>query len=148
MALSIRWAALACAAFMSLAAFAGPSEDANALVDRWSAAYSSNDVDAIVALYAPNAVLLGTVSPVMSEGSAAIGKYFSAVKGTGNKNAIRERRVFLLDDNAVVVTGFYDFSNSAQPPVVRPSRFTMLVTRQGDEWRISHHHSSPLVPPK
>src|SRR5262249_37152689 len=26
-----------------------------------------------------------------------------------------------------------------------PSRFTMLVTKRGDEWRIAHHHSSPHV---
>ena len=58
------------------------------------------------------------------------------------------RRTFVLDDNAVVVTGFYDFSSSAQPPVVRPSRFTMLLTRQADGWRSKHHHSSPLAPPK
>ncbi len=55
--------------------------------------------------------------------------------------------MFVLDDNAVVVAGFYDFSNAQQTPAVRPSRFTMLVTRRGGDWRIAHHHSSPLVPP-
>lgn len=148
MGLSIRLAALLCAALTAAGVWAGPGEDASAVVDRWSAAYTSNDPDVIAALYTPDAVLLGTVSPIMSEGTAAIKTYFAAVKGTGNRNAIRERRIIVLDDNAVVVTGFYDFSNNQQPPVVRPSRFTMLVTRKGGEWRIAHHHSSPLVQPK
>jgi hypothetical protein len=30
------------------AAFAGPREEANAVIDRWSAAYSSNDPEAVV----------------------------------------------------------------------------------------------------
>src|SRR5450759_4650937 len=88
-------------------ALAGPAEDANAAVDRWSAAYSANDPEAIANNYWPDAILLGTVSPVMSEGTEAIIKYFTPTKGTGNKNAIDERRTIVIDENAVIVTGFY-----------------------------------------
>jgi uncharacterized protein (TIGR02246 family) len=129
------------------AALAGPGEDASAVVDRWSAAYSANDTEALVKLYSADAVLLGTMSPVISEGTAAIQSYFGRLKGSGNQNAIKERRVIVLGDDAAVVTGFYDFSNAQQTPALRPSRFTMLVTRRGGEWKISHHHSSPLAPP-
>src|SRR5271165_7076246 len=92
--------------FMPLVAVAGPAEDANAAVDRWSAAYSSNDPDAIAKTYTPDAILLGTVSPIISEGSEAINKYFTPTKGSGNKNAIEERRTIVLGDDTVVVTGF------------------------------------------
>ena len=130
-------------------AFAGPTEDANAAVDRWSAAFSTNDLDAIVRNYWPDAILLGTVSPVMSEGTEAIRTYFTPTKGSGNKNAIGERRTIVLDDSAVVVTGFYLFTRMVEgKPVPGPSRFTMLVTKRNGEWRIAHHHSSPLVQPK
>lgn len=133
----------------SAAAVAGPSEDANAAIDRWSAAYTSNDPEAVVNNYWPDAILLGTVSPVISVGTEAIRKYFSVVKGSGNKNAIQERHTIVLDDNAVVVTGFYEFTRMADgKPVPGPSRFTMLVTKRGGEWRIAHHHSSPHVQPK
>jgi SnoaL-like domain len=33
-------------------------------------------------------------------------------------------------------------------PVPGPSRFTMLITKSGGEWRIAHHHSSPHVQEK
>jgi len=130
-------------------ASAGPAEDANAAIDRWSAAYSSNDPETIAKNYWPDAILLGTVSPVISEGTEAIVTYFTPTKGTGNKNAIDERRAIVVDDNAVVVTGFYTFTRMVDgKPVPGPSRFTMLVTKRGDEWRIEHHHSSPHVLPK
>jgi hypothetical protein len=33
-----------------------------------------------------------------------------ALKGSGNKNVIGDRRTIVLDDNAVVVTGFYELT--------------------------------------
>ncbi len=129
-------------------ALAGPTEDANAAIDRWSAAYSANDVEAVVKSYWPDAILLGTKSPVISKGADAIRKYFTDVKlqGSGNKNVIQERHTIPIDDNAVLVTGFYEFTRMQEgKPVPGPSRFTMLVTKRGGEWRIAHHHSSPHV---
>src|SRR5437763_12349121 len=124
-------------------AMAGPAEDANAVVDRWSAAYSGNDPETIAKNYCPDALLLGTVSPVMSEGTQAIITYFTPTKGSGNKNTIDERRTIIIDDNAVVVTGFYTFTRMVQGKAVPgPSRFTMLVTKRGGQWCIAHHHSS------
>ncbi|HEX9326284.1 MAG TPA: hypothetical protein VF915_07200, partial [Reyranella sp.] len=95
---------------MPVAAIAGPAEEANAVVDRWSAAYTSNDPDEVTKNYWPDAILLGTVSPVMSEGTEAIRKYFSPLQGSGNKNVVGERRTIVLADDAVVVAGFYEFT--------------------------------------
>ena len=127
---------------------AGPGEEANAVIDRWSAAYSANDPEAVVKNYRPDAVLLGTVSPVMSEGTEAIRTYFLPLKGSGNKNAIGERRTLVLNESAVLVTGFYDFTRMREgKPVPDPSRFTMLIIRHDGVWLIAHHHSSPRVQP-
>src|SRR6266540_5972414 len=132
-----------------IVAVAGPAEDANPIVDRWSAAYSGNDPETIAKNYCPDALLLGTVSPVMSEGTQAIITYFTPIKGTGNKNAIDERRTITINDNAVEVAGFYTFTRMVEGKAVpAPSRFTMLVTKRGSEWCIAHHHSSPRVQPK
>ena len=131
------------------AAIAGPAEDANAAIDRWSAAFNTNDPETIAKNYCSDAILLGTVSPVISEGTQAIIKYFTPTKGTGNKNAIDERRTIIINDSAVVVTGFYTFTRMVEGKAMPgPSRFTMLVTKRGNEWCIAHHHSSPHVLPK
>ncbi len=128
---------------------AGPKEDANATVDRWSAAYSTNDPEVVAKVYTPDAILLGTVSPVISVGTEAILKYFAPLKGSGNKNTIKERHTIVLGDDAVLVTGFYEFSGVTDgKPWARPSRFTMLVTKRAGQWLIAHQHSSPRVAPK
>jgi uncharacterized protein (TIGR02246 family) len=133
---------------LPLISIAGPGEEANAVIDRWAAAYSANDPDAVAKTYRPDAILLGTVSPVLSQGTDAIRAYFSNLKGSGNKNAIGERHTMVLNDNAVVVTGFYDFTRMKDgQPVPGPSRFTMLLIKDGGEWLIAHHHSSPRSQP-
>jgi len=43
-----------------VAALAGPAEDVSATVDRWGSAFNSNNVDLLVNLYAPDAILVGT----------------------------------------------------------------------------------------
>ena len=117
-------------------------------LSRWSAAYTANDVEAVVASYWPDALVLGTVSPVMSEGSAAIRAYFSPIQNSGNRNVIGERRTFVLSDSAIVIAGFYEFTRIKEGvPVPGPSRFTMLMVKRDDEWKIAHHHSSPHVQP-
>jgi uncharacterized protein (TIGR02246 family) len=145
----VRIVSAACLVLTPLVAVASPAEDANAVVERWSAAYSSNDPDAIAKLYTSDTVLLGTVSPIMSEGTEAIVKYFTPSKGSGNKNHLGERRTIVLGDNAVVVAGFYEFTRMQDGKMVPgPARFTMLVSKRDGEWRIAHHHSSPHVQPK
>lgn len=144
-------AVLALVLSLSRTAWAGPAEDANAAIDRFSAAYTANDPDAVVSSYWPDAILLGTNSATISQGAAAIKKYFTDLhlKGSGNKNAIQERHSIVIDDNAVLVTGFYEFTRMKDgTPTPSPSRFTMLVTKRGAEWRIAHHHSSPRALPK
>ncbi len=97
----------------------------------------------LVSLYAPDAILLGTTSPIISRGTEAIQKYFEMLPNSGRKNAITERHTIVLGDDAVVGTGFYTFSRAVENDTPRPSRFTMLVVKRDGEWMIAHHHSSP-----
>ena len=133
---------------LPLIAIAGPGEEANAVIDRWSAAYSANDPEAVTKNYRPDAILFGTFSPAISQGTDAIRAYYSDIKGSGAKNSIGERYTMVLNDNAVVVTGFYDFTRMKDgQPVARPSRLTMLLIKYDGEWLIAHHHSSPRGQP-
>lgn len=128
----------------STLASAGPAEDANAVIDNWSATYSANNRDALVDLYTPDAILLGTTSPVISEGAEGVRKYFQELPGSGRKNTIVERRTIVVSDTCVVGTGFYNFARAAENDTPRPSRFTMVVVKRDGRWMIAHHHSSPL----
>lgn len=138
-----RISAIALLVLAPAVARAEPAKDANAVIDRWAATYSANDRDALVALYTPDAILLGTTSPIVSEGTEAIRKYFEVLPGSGRKNVIGERHTIVLGEDAVVGTGFYTFSRAAENDTPRPSRFTMLVVKRDGKWLIAHHHSSP-----
>jgi uncharacterized protein (TIGR02246 family) len=143
----MRLASIALAAFAFSPANAGPAEEAGAVIEKWSATYSANDPEALVKLYTPDAVLLGTRSPIMSVGTAGIAAYFKRLSGTGNTNEMLEKRIIVLDDNAVVVLGFYDFRPGGKEKR-NLARFTFLVVKRGGQWLIAHHHSSPRDPPK
>ena len=145
------FALIAYLAFPLSGAAAGPSEEANAALDRFSAAYSANDVDALVKLFTADTILLGTNSPIISEGNEAVRAYFTNLKlaGSGNKNKIEQRRTIVLNDNNVVITGFYEFTRMKDgQPVAGPSRYTAVLTKRGDQWQIAHLHSSPRAMPK
>jgi uncharacterized protein (TIGR02246 family) len=132
-------------------AIADPAKEANAALDGFSAAYSANDVEKLALIYAPNTILLGTNSPSIAEGRDAARAYFTNLKlaGSGNKNAIQERRTIVLNDQAVLVTGFYEFTRMKDgQPVPAPARFTVLLTKQDGKWLIAHQHSSPRAAPK
>jgi uncharacterized protein (TIGR02246 family) len=130
------------------AAFAGPADEASAVIDHWAAAYNANDVDAVVKLYAQDAILLATTSPLLAEGAGPIRAYFARLPGSGNKVAIGERRMVVLSDSAVLGTGFYEFTlNQDGKPVPTPARFTMVLVKRGSDWLIAHHHSSQRPKP-
>jgi uncharacterized protein (TIGR02246 family) len=129
--------------------FAGPSEDASAVIDRWATTYDANDADAITALYTPDALVHGTSSPTLNKGSAEIRKYFGVLPGSGNRVTLGERHVVALGDAAAFAVGFYEFvSMQNGGPVSRPARFTTIFVKHGDDWLIAHHHSSALPPPR
>ena len=129
--------------FIGNAAAAGPAEDATAVVEKWSATFSANNRKGIVELYAPDALLFGTSAKVPAKGPEEIYQYFVALDQGNRKNTITDKSVFVLDENAVVVAGTYNFDRVGEANQLRPSRFTMLVVKRGERWLIQHHHSSP-----
>jgi len=136
----------ACALVMMLApaaASAGPAEEANDLLDRWVAAFNANDANAVTALYTPDAILLGTSSAVISQGTEQIFEYFARLPKSGSQVRISERHLLVLDDTAVVGAGFYEYELiQGGRAVLAPARFTMVMVKRGDHWLIAHEHSS------
>ena len=124
-------------------AFAGPAEEAGAVVDLWAATYSASDRQTLTSLYAPDALLFGTTERVATRGAEQILKYFVALDRGGRRNAIIEKSVTVLGPEHVLVTGFYDFSRKEDQYAPLPSRFTMVMVKQEGRWVIQHHHSSP-----
>jgi len=137
MAWLVRCALVVLLAMVPVTAMAGPAEDGAAAIDRWNAAYNANDLDALMKVYAPDAVLQGTSEPQINVGTADLRKYFRNLPKGGSSNTIHERRMFVINDTAVLGVGTYSFKGG-------PARFSFLVVKRGDDWLIQHHHSSSI----
>jgi uncharacterized protein (TIGR02246 family) len=132
-------------AAMASPAFAGPEEEALQVIEKWAAAFRASDVDTIVALYAPDAMFLGTGSRTVVLKTDEIRQYFERALLTDRpRGAVLESRsVMALSDGAVVITGL-DTTTAVRDgkTISSPGRVTFVVARRGAEWKIVHFHRS------
>jgi uncharacterized protein (TIGR02246 family) len=125
-------------------AYAGPKEDAYQVVEKWGKAFTASDVDAIVRLYAPDALMIGTLGKVVLE---EIRKYFEIALNTNKPRSasLNGAEALVVDDSTVIispldtVTGVKDGQ-----PVIGLGRVTFVVAKRGSDWLIVHLHRSPL----
>lgn len=126
---------------------AGPEEEALNVVGKWAAAFNASDVDAIVALYAPDAMFLGTGSRSVVLKTDEIRQYFERALLTDRPRGavLDSRSVMTLSDGAVVVTGL-DATTATRDgkTISSPGRVTFVVARRGAEWKIVHFHRSAI----
>jgi uncharacterized protein (TIGR02246 family) len=126
------------------AILAGPKEEAFQVVEQFKKAFDSSDVRGVVRLFSPDAVFLGTVSPELATKTEDIEAYFQVIKtDTPRKVVFGEFSTFVLSDIAVLFAGMDEFSSTREGKAINlPARFTLLVTKSNQGWRISHFHSS------
>lgn len=119
--------------------------DIDAATAQWIGAFNRKSVADIVALYAPDAVLFGTSSPVLRNRPELILDYFSSLPSLGDARiTVGERSVQVFGDLAVS-TGFYTRSAMQDGKLVsNPARFTFVYARRNGRWLIVNHHSSAL----
>ena len=139
--------ALLCAAVAacSVTALAGPKEEAQAVADKYIAAFIVGDLGATTALFSPDALFWGTESPDLGNSPEALRKYFAdnyAGRTTAplkSTRALTDTSALALSDDTVVIAGRWQ---TERPNAVTPLRFTMVVHKKDGQWRIVHLHSS------
>lgn len=125
---------------LSGSAIAGPNEDSYATIEQWVSAYNAGDVDRILGAYTGDATLLPSSLPSLVTDLRA---YFEPSLKAKVQLKLGEGRPTTIGENAVVWTGFYDFSGNREgQPFVVPGRFTFVVVKRDGNWKIAHHHSS------
>jgi uncharacterized protein (TIGR02246 family) len=126
---------------------ASPEEEALKVVERWAAAFNASDVDAIVALYAPDALFLGTGSRTVVQKPEEIRQYFERALLTDRPRGARleNRSVMAVGDDSVVITGL-DTTTAVRngKTITNPGRVTFVIARRGAEWKIVHFHRSSV----
>lgn len=110
----------------------------------WITTFNTRDPVRISALYAPDAILWGTVSMTIRTTPEEILEYFtdSSTKRPDLRMFLGESHVRLYGDIAIN-SGYYTSRNPVDgQEVVIPMRFTFTYRREGARWMIVNHHSS------
>ena len=128
-------------------AAADSKTDALQIIDRWAKAFTASDVDAIVKLYAPDALFMGTGSKAVVTKPEGIRTYFEAalLNNRPRGATLNSYESMVLSDNAVLVTGL-DTTTRVKDgtPISAPGRVTFVVAKRGADWQIVHFHRSAM----
>ncbi|HTV26043.1 MAG TPA: nuclear transport factor 2 family protein [Polyangiaceae bacterium] len=144
-------ASLAAAALLSACRSdsTGPANDAMAVVQRWATAFGESNVDAIVALYAPDASFFGTGSKALVTTPEQVRSYFEAGLNRDKPRGaeLLEHSLKVISDDVVIVTGLDRVSGTRDGAVYHADgRVSFVLERRGSEWKIVHFHRSVLPP--
>jgi hypothetical protein len=111
----------------------------------WAEALSSGDERNVTALYHENAVLWGTMSPVIRNTPELIREYFVKFATLDRIRVEFRDPIVRQYGNVAINTGYYVFSwYEDDRKVVVPARYTFAYVDESG-WKIIEHHSS-VVP--
>jgi uncharacterized protein (TIGR02246 family) len=127
-------------------ALAGPKEDVSAATSEWGRALGEDDPDKVLPFYADDAVLWGTLSPMVRADRAALRDYFvTAFKVLPGLKVAFGDQLIRVYGNAAVNTGSYTFSYSKDGEVkTLPARYSFTYIKNAERWLIVDHHSSAM----
>jgi uncharacterized protein (TIGR02246 family) len=133
---------------LATATWAGPKEDVATTTATWARALGEDDPEKVLPLYADDAVLWGTLSPMVRADRAALRDYFvTAFKVLpGLKVAFGDQLIRIYGGTAVN-TGYYTFSYVKDGETKSlPARYSFTYVKNGEHWLIVDHHSSAMPP--
>lgn len=139
--------AIAFCTSLSTTVLADPKGEALAVLDQWTNAFAASDVDAIVKLYAPDALFMGTGSRTVVTNSASIRQYFQDAILTRRPRAapISSSNVMVLSDTAVLIAGLNTSTGVLDGQTFsNPGRVTFVIAKRGSDWKIVHFHRSAM----
>lgn len=118
------------------------------VIERWAKAFGESNIDAIVALYAPDATFFGTGSQTLVTSPEGIRTYFDGLNRDKPRGAeLLDHSVQVISDDVVVVTGRDRVSGNKNGSVYHAEgRVTFVLRKQASGWQIVHFHRSALPP--
>ena len=139
--------------WMTPTAWAGEKEEVVAAARKWAETISAGpvDPDAMVKLYAKDAVFWGTRSPTVRQDPDAIREYFAgtAKRVPGLKLTFEEPMLIRIYGDIATNTGIYTAKIVRDGETrTTPLRYSFTYRKRGGEWEIINHHSSPMPKPR
>ncbi|KUF24969.1 SgcJ/EcaC family oxidoreductase [Xanthomonas phaseoli] len=123
----------------------GEEREVAALFDTWNAALATGNPHKVADLYAPDGVLLPTVSNEVRASREQIENYFEMFLTKKPQGVVNYRTVRVLDDSAVDA-GVYTFTltDKAGKKSNVQARYTFVYEKRDGKWLIINHHSSAM----
>ena len=126
----------------------------NEILTGWSKAAADWNARKLGALYCEDACLFGG-HPGHSTGRAEIIRYFAGYENIILSASIKplDQEVFPLDQRLVIAQGYVEFEFVLGNGNTTKSllRSTLVLKKENDQWKISHHHFSSIpavIPPE
>ena len=125
---------------------ATPKEEVAAATLAWGNTLGRNDPDQLLLLYAPDAVLWGTLSPTVRANRAAMRDYFvTAFRTLPSLKVTFGEQLIRVYGNTAVNTGYYTFSYIRDGKTATlPARYSFTFVKEAGRWMIVDHHSSVM----
>ena len=127
-------------------ALAWDKEDVAAATQKWAELFVLDDPEPILALYAKDGVLWGTLSSKRRDDPAALRDYFvSAFKALPGHKVSFGNQLIRVYGNTAINTGDYTFSYVKDGETkTLPARYSLTYVKQDGKWLIVDHHSSAM----
>ena len=106
---------------------------------------AKGDPKVVVAYYAPNAILLPTLSGKMLKNeNGGLDDYFKKLTSLPNTKCKTDKEIIHMHGDLATNSGFYTFSYTDKNGKTKeiPARYTFVYKKTGDQWLIIKHHSS------
>ncbi len=116
-----------------------------ALFDQWNSSLATGDPEKVADNYAPDAILIPTVSNKVRHDRHEIANYFEHFLELKPRGALVECNVRVYGDIAIN-SGTYDFTvvKDGKEAIIK-ARFTFVYRKGSDgKWLIVEHHSSAM----
>ena len=120
-------------------------QEITSLFGEWNTSLSTLDPQKVADRYAPNAVLLPTVSNKVRANRADIVDYFQHFLENHPRGEIMESHVTVLDEDDAIDAGTYRFFlTTAGVERTVDARYTFVYEKIDGKWLIVNHHSSAM----
>jgi uncharacterized protein (TIGR02246 family) len=116
-------------------------QDVTNLFNMWNEALATDNPKIVTELYAPNAVLLPTISNQVRHNHKEIEDYFELFLENKPKGVLLEQN-FRIFDEIIIHSGISIFTFGDDSTV--KTRFSFVYQLLSDVWKIIEHHSSRM----
>lgn len=123
--------------------------EVQAATQAWVASFNDCNPGKLAALYLPEAILWGTISPTLISTPAGVREYFDRACAANPqfKATLGEQSVRLYGDTAIS-SGGYVFAREVQGQLRSfPARYSFTYRKVNGQWLIVDHHSSAVPAP-